>query len=226
MLKTSDFIVLLMIVVLFLPFIIFETCFEFFERATVNYPLITSFLKFAVLATLGEAIGLRIRTGYYNQKGFGILPRAVVWGFLGMSIYLAFVVFSKGVPAFLDTLHQGWGSFNKILTAFAISATMNIIFAPIMMTFHKVTDTHIINNNGLLSALVKPIPFGDILKGLDWETHWHFVLKKTIPLFWIPAHTITFLLPTQFRVLFAAILGIVLGVILAFANKKPNQVTG
>jgi uncharacterized integral membrane protein len=43
------------------------------------------------------------------------------------------------------------------------------------------------------------------------------VFKKTIPLFWYPAHTITFLLPAGFQVLFAAVLGIVLGVLLSVA---------
>jgi hypothetical protein len=46
------------------------------------------------------------------------------------------------------------------------------------------------------------------------------VFKKTIPLFWYPAHTITFLLPAEQRVLFAALLGIVLGVLLAVSTKK------
>ena len=46
-----------------------------------------------------------------------------------------------------------------------------------------------------------------------------FVFKKTIPFFWYPAHTITFLLPGEMRVLFAAILGVVLGVLLAIAAR-------
>lgn len=47
----------------------------------------------------------------------------------------------------------------------------------------------------------------------------NFVFKKTIPFFWYPAHTITFLLPGEMRVLFAAILGVVLGVLLAIAAR-------
>ncbi len=193
---------------------------SFYCCFTFHYPLVASFIKFAILATWGESIGLRIRTGRYNYKGFGLLPRAVVWGFLGMGIYMAFVIFSQGTPAFLNAVVPGLGNYHIVLTAFAISTAMNLIFAPVMMTLHKITDTHIINNSGRLAGLLKPIPFVHILKTMDWQTHWNFVLKKTIPLFWIPAHTITFLLPEQFRVLFAAILGIVLGVILAFANKK------
>ncbi|MCK7530557.1 MAG: Mpv17/PMP22 family protein [Marinilabiliales bacterium] len=46
------------------------------------------------------------------------------------------------------------------------------------------------------------------------------VLKKTIPFFWIPAQTITFLLPPEFQILFAALLSTVLGVILACRSAK------
>jgi len=45
-------------------------------------------------------------------------------------------------------------------------------------------------------------------------------VRGTIPFFWIPAHTITFLLPGEYRILFAAVLGIVLGVFLAVATMK------
>jgi hypothetical protein len=55
----------------------------------------------------------------------------------------------------------------------------------------------------------------DIITKLDWKVQWNFIFKKTIPFFWIPAHTITFLLPPEFRVLFAALLGIALGIILS-----------
>lgn len=97
---------------------------------------------------------------------------------------------------------------------------MNIIYAPVMMTFHKITDTHIINNNGKLSCLYKKIQFANIFKSINWDVQWNFVFKKTIPFFWIPAHTITFLLPTDFQILFAALLGIILGLILAVASLK------
>jgi len=46
------------------------------------------------------------------------------------------------------------------------------------------------------------------------------VYKKTIPFFWIPAHTISFLLPAAYRTLFAALLGVALGLILTIAVKK------
>ena len=166
----------------------------------------------------------------YNRKGFGLFPRAVVWGFLGITIKIAFVIFAKGTPAFLEYLDlkntaeimKGDFSFEKLLIAFSISTAMNLIYAPVMMTLHKITDAHIISNSGNIKALIKKIKFAEILQNIDWQTHWHFVLKKTIPFFWIPAHTITFLMPSEFRVLFAALLGIVLGLILAFAGLKKK----
>ena len=104
--------------------------------------------------------------------------------------------------------------------ALAISVTMNTIFAPVFMTFHKITDTHILMCGGSIKSLITPIPMTKIITGLNWNVQWNFVFKKTIPFFWYPAHTITFMLPPDMRVLFAALLGIVLGVLLAVAARK------
>ena len=59
-----------------------------------------------------------------------------------------------------------------------------------------------------------------MVKRINWDDFISFVLVKTIPIFWIPAHTITFLLPPEHRVLSAAFLSTALGGILAFAKKK------
>jgi len=42
-----------------------------------------------------------------------------------------------------------------------------------------------------------------------------FTISVALNLIYAPAHTITFLLPVEFQVLFAALLGIALGVILS-----------
>ncbi len=193
--------------------------------------MIMSFFKFALLATLGEVIALRIRTGNYNEPGFGIVPRMLVWGLLGLAINLSFQVFSAGGPAFLAYMGvtgapeamKGGLSALKLLDAFTISATMNLVFAPVMMTVHKITDTHIIHTGGSVKGFFSPIPVVVIFKKMDWDVMWNFIFKRTIPFFWIPAHTITFLLPPEFRVLFAAFLGIALGLILAFAKGKNSD---
>ncbi|WP_372751283.1 Mpv17/PMP22 family protein [Labilibaculum sp.] len=229
--KKQDVIFALGFILLFLPFFVSRSIFDFYIDFNKAHGMITSFVKFAILATIGEIIGLRLRTGKYYQKGFGVLPRAIVWGFLGLSIKLAFVIFAAGSPVILSYLGVSgaedaiMGSFSgkKLLVAFSISLFLNLFYAPVLMTFHKITDVHIIENGGTLSGFFKPIQILKILINLNWDVHWNFVIKKTIPLFWIPAQTITFLLPVDFQVLFAAFLGVVLGVLLAFASLKSSK---
>jgi len=221
--KKNDFFFLILILVLFFPFFISQELYSGYKTTNAAHPFLIGFLKFAILATMGESIGLRLREGVYNKKGFGLLPRAIVWGFLGLTIVMAFKIFAAGAPAFLKTLGiegaaeslGGPISALRILTAFTISVTLNLIYAPVMMTLHKITDTHIVKNGGKVACLLKPIKMGEIIAKLDWKVQWNFIFKKTIPFFWIPAHTITFLLPVEFQVLFAALLGIALGVILS-----------
>ena len=189
-----------------------------------------SFVKFFFLATLGELIGLRIKTGRYYYKGFGLFPRALVWGFLGITIYMAFAIFASGTPVLLEKMGFADAgkilytdlSWKKVAVSFSIATALNLFYAPVLMTFHKITDTHILETGGTLRGFFRPIPFARIFKETNWDVQWHFVFKRTIPLFWIPAQTITFLLPEEYRVLFAAFLGIVLGVILAVAALKNN----
>ncbi len=229
--KKQDILFILFCLVLFVPFFVIPSVYDFYKNFNAAHGMITSFIKFALLATMGEMIGLRIRSGNYNQKGFGIIPRAIVWGFLGLTIKLSFIIFAAGTPKFLAYMgmHDAVQimksnlSWHKVLVAFAISASMNLIYAPVMMTLHKITNTHIVNNGGTLAGFFRPIKFGSILVNLNWDMQWNFVLKKTIPFFWIPAHTITFLLPVDFQVLFAALLGVMLGVLLAFANNTAKK---
>jgi hypothetical protein len=201
-----------------------------FIAVTKASPYFTSFLKFAVLATFGECIGLRIATGDYNRPGFGILPKALVWGLLGMGIKMAFTIFAVGAPAVLAelglpitpaTLKSG-DFFPRLLAAFFVSVTINSTFAPLFMTLHKVTALHIAETGGTMRGFLTPIPMGRLLKEIRWDVMWGFVFKKTLPCFWVPAHTITFMLPPHFQVVFAALLGIVLGVILAVAGMKKS----
>lgn len=235
--KKNDVLFIILTLIILIPFIPFPflQCLQKGFIYNPQYWLITSFLKFALLATLGEVIGLKIKTGKYNEKGFGIIPRAIVWGFLGITIKLAFDVFTIGVPGFLEkscgfggvadamkakditeAITLGMGG-TRLFAAFSISLLMNTIYAPVMMTFHKITDTHIVDNGGNCIGLFKPIKMGENFSRINWKVQWNFVFKKTIPFFWIPAHTITFLLPSEYRVAFAAVLGIALGIILSYA---------
>ena len=228
--KKQDWILILCVAVVLTPFFIPATgWFDWFNRATSTHPYIMAFLKFAILATLGEMLALRIRKGVYNEKGFGIVPRMMVWGFLGMCIAMSMVIFKSGVPRFLESL--GWSeasavfapdaalTWGKLGVAFAVSVLMNSIFAPVMMTFHKCTDIHILDNGGTVRGLLRPMKMREIMsQKVNWDVQWNVVIKKTIPLFWFPAHTLTFILPQNFQVLFAALLGVALGLILALAG--------
>lgn len=229
--KKQDLYFIALVVVIFLPFFLSQPLYEAYNSFNAGHPFLLGFLKFAVLATMGEALGLRLREGVYNKPGFGLIPRAIVWGFLGITIVAAFKIFSAGGPALLKTLGIAGAAESlagpmgglRVLTAFTISLTLNTIYAPVMMTLHKITDTHIVNNGGTIAGLFRPLPIGEIMTGLNWRVQWNFIFKKTIPFFWIPAHTITFLLPVQFQVLFAALLGVALGVILAIGVIKSKK---
>jgi hypothetical protein len=232
--KKADIWMAAGVILFFAPFFIFKPVYDWYLSFNGNHPLIMAFLKFAILATFGEVLGLRIKTGKYNTPGFGIVPRAIVWGFLGIWIAVAMGVYKFGVPAYLskfplfESLPDAMkGSFSgmKLFGAFCISVMMNTTFAPVFMTIHKITDAHIGNCKGKLNFLTTPLPFGKLISQVNWNIQWGFVFKKTIPFFWIPAHTITFILPGEFQVLFAALLGIALGLILSIAALKSNPVS-
>lgn len=238
--KKQDVVFSFVFIIVVLPFLPFSFLKDFQSNFLYNesYWLYTSFIKFALLATLGEVIGLRIRTGNYTEQGFGLIPRMVVWGFLGITIKIAFVVFAAGVPmliekyfglsgakdamAFKDVFeasnaNMGWLRF---FDAFMISTVMNLTYAPVMMTFHKITDMHIANNKGSLKSLITSIPIRTIFPKINWDLQWNFIFKKTIPIFWIPMQTINFMVASEYRVVIAAFLGIVLGILLSVASPK------
>lgn len=208
-----------------IAFLLIPTTHEVFISMTTNHPYIMGFIKVAILATMGEVLAIRIVAGDYSTP-VGVIWRMIIWGFLGMAFALVFPLFAGGVaaakaggllPAFAE------GSFAATLfTAFMISCCMNIIFAPTMMGFHRLTDTYIELANGKLGNL-KNVSLGQVTRAIDWKGLVGFVYFKTIPVFWIPAHTITFLLPAEYRVLMAAFLSIALGGILAFAKRRVSQ---
>ena len=227
--KRTDLYIIVAIAAIFLPYFLSAPLYEWYSTFNATHGMVMSFLKFGILSTLGEMLGCRISTGKYFTPTFGVLPRMVVWGFLGMGINMAMIIFSKGTPMFMqymgmtnavEAFTTDGFSMDKLWVALAVSVAMNTIFAPVLMTFHKVTDAHIAAHGGSCKALVTPIPMAERLGTLNWQAQWGFVFRKTIPFFWYPAHTITFLLPAEQRVLFAALLGIVLGVLLAVSVKK------
>lgn len=228
--KRKDLLFIGCFTAIFLPFFVSGRLFDFFLWFSREWAFTASFIKFALLATMGEMLGSRIRSGVYLPRGFGLVPRAVVWGFLGMTVKAAFIIFSNGVPMIAEHLGMentggimaGAVTGSKILLAFGISFFLNIFYAPVLMVTHRVSDLHIATSAGDSRRLMKLPAAGHLLGAIDWSSMWGFVLRKTIPLFWIPAQTVTFLLPQEFQVLFAALLSTVLGVILAISSQSQK----
>lgn len=221
--KKKDFVwisCLLAIIV----FLLYPATHEIFKSATGAHPYLMGFVKVAILATMGELLAIRIATGDY-KKPAGIVYRAIVWGILGMGFVIAFTVFNGGVIT-----AQGKGllpsvsntTVHKLITAFFTSAFMNLIFGPTFMAFHRFTDTFIDLGKGKLGDIFK-VKLSSVVDKIDWNGFIGFVVIKTIPFFWIPAHTVTFMLPEEYRVLMAAFLSIALGAILAFAKRKNTK---
>lgn len=224
--KKSDIIVVVALVALVALFAFVPQAGVWFNTATASHALIMSFFKFAILGTFGEMLAMRIRKGVYYEKCFGLLPRMLVWGVLGVCIAMAMMIFKSGTVTVLEKGFKltsagewfaGGLSWGKVFVALCVSVLMNTFFAPVFMTFHKVTDIHIAETGGTLKGFFSsPLSMKDTLAHkINWDVQVGFIFFKTIPLFWYPAHTITFLLPGNYQVVFAAFLGVVLGLILS-----------
>ena len=203
-------------------FLIYPSTRSVFLDAVKEHPYIMGFVKFSILATMGELLAIKITVGEFKNPA-GLIYRFIIWGLLGMLFALTFPLFAAGVKGCMNAkllpVITGNKFGNDLLTAFFTSAIMNIIFAPTFMFFHRITDTFIDLGEGKLSKIFK-VSLADVVKKIDWTGFISFVLLKTIPFFWIPAHTITFMLPKQYQVLMAAFLSIALGAILAFSKRK------
>ena len=188
-----------------------------FLGLSAAHPYLMGFLKFALLATTGEVLAARFAGGAFAFPK-GALPKAAVWGLIGMMMAGLMPVFSGGVLAAQQSGVLPLAG-NTFVTALLTSAIMNITFGPVMMAGHRISDTMIDRRcggqkGGLLEAV----------RAVDWAGFVGFVVQRAIPFFWIPAHTITFLLPPQWRVLFAALLGVALGIFLSIANIQKGRV--
>lgn len=209
------------ILILVVAFLVVPSTHEIFVQASKFHPYLMGFIKFFILATMGELLAIRISNGDW-KKPAGLIYRAIIWGFIGMLIVIVFEIYSSGVASAMKKgllPSFGNGFAQNLAFAFFTSALMNLLFAPTFMAFHRVTDTFIDMGDGKLANILK-ISLSDVVKKIDWSGFVGFVVCKTIPFFWIPAHTITFLLPPEYRVLMAAMLSIALGGILAFAKRR------
>ena len=215
--KKGDFIWILALIGI-IAFLFWPETNKIFINFTTNYSYLAGFLKFIILASMGDLLAYRIVTSEWKIRN-GFLFRAFIWGFLGVIIVLIFKIFGVGVQTAIETGALP-GSGYTIAFAFFTSAIMNLSFAPTMMAFHRITDTYA---DLKFIEKRKNLKLKHVLDEVDWNNFISFVVLITIPGFWIPAHTITFLLPSEYRVLMAAFLSIALGAILSFAKAKNKQ---
>jgi len=164
-------------------------------------PLLSAAIQFAILGTLGEIISFSIQSKKLAipctwlqllAKGFAwaILGIVIKYGFAGMKGFTKALLDHQLLPAFLGS-GLGW--------AFAVSVFTNVLFGPQMMAFHRLEDNLILRQKG----------FQGITKA--W---------KTLIWFWVPAHTITFLLPADLQIGLAALWSLVLGIIMGATRKQ------
>ena len=186
-----------------------------FGEVVKHFPYISGFLKVGLLATFGEMIKVRGKTGSWKTPG--LFPKFIVWGVYGMLFTIAFALFGNGIAAVMgkpvwpltfdnDTMQTVWKGFSTSLWA-------NLIFCFPMMLSHEYWNT-CINKKRFLGG-------GEFLEGIDKHV-WGSFMLKSIVIFWIPAHTITFSLPAQYQVLMSAYLSLALGFILTIKPKKAE----
>ena len=190
-----------------------------FTNLTTDHPFLMGFMKFAILATMGELLALRLASDAWKRPS-GLLAKIFVWGIIGIAITFMFSFFSSGVMAMIDKgyLPAGSGHMQVILKAFYTSLIMNLTFGPVFMAAHRISDTFID-----MRAAGYKARGADVIATINWTDFINFVVSKTIPLWWIPIHTLTFLLPGEYRVLAAAYLSIILGVILVYARGRKAK---
>jgi hypothetical protein len=205
------------VIALVLVFMLSPLTKDIFNELTTNHPFLMAYGKFFILASMGELLGVRIQLNRWKLPQ-GFVYKALLWGVYGMTITLGMKIFSLGIA---ETLETGYLPINNgvFIKAFLTSLIFNSIFSPVFMTAHKFIDTKV---DFAVEGFKGPC-LQDLIERIDWETHYGFVVMKTIPFFWIPVHTVVFMMPENYRVVSAAFLSIVLGMILAISKKNSEK---
>ena len=165
------------------------------------YPITSAMLQFAILGTSGEIISKWVVQKSFKYPFTALLTiwKMIVWAILAIGIKLAF----KGFTGYAETLmHSGYLPEFKPRSlghAFSVSALMNLQFGLFLVIMHRILDN---------------IP--------EKVKNWKNLHKSMYSLlwFWIPAHTVTFMLADDLRIGLAAIWSLALGLILGFYNRK------
>lgn len=164
-------------------------------------PIPMAIVQFAILGTLGEIISQWIvrKSFRYPFNWAETLWKMLVWGVLGVAIKYAFQGFVGYTDALIEHGYLPAAQSGSLLYSFMLSSLMNLQFGVFLVLIHRVLDN---------------IP----LKAKNWKNlHKGFY---SLLWFWIPAHTVTFSLPAEYRIGLAALWSVFLGLILGFFNRK------
>jgi len=144
-----------------------------FIEITEIHPYIAGFIKFSILATMGDLLGMRI-----VNKGWAVpkstLAKSAVWGTIGIIVTLVFTVYMGGTAA---AQAAGRLPFQGSIFAQALfgSAIMNVTFGPVMMTFHRFTDMYI---DLKYEDKNRKITLSDLVEKNDWHSLVEFAWIK------------------------------------------------
>ncbi len=98
--RKGDFIWLITLSA-FVTILVVQSTREAFMAFTSSMPYMGGFVKFALLATMGDLLGARIVKGCYIIAP-GIIFRIAIWGLIGMMVSLVFTIFMEGAKAAQD----------------------------------------------------------------------------------------------------------------------------
>jgi len=166
-----------------------------------EYPIYSAMVQFAILGTLGDIFSKWVQQGKVHKpyKVSVILLKMLEWAIIAVTIKYAFT----GFQGFIDSLiaHNLLPELSNFGRAFTVSVTMNLQYGLFLVIFHRFLD----------NVIAKQHNWKNIDKGM-FSLIW----------FWIPAHTITFMLEKPFQIGLAALWSVVLGFILGYYNRENN----
>jgi hypothetical protein len=166
-----------------------------------EYPIYSAMVQFAILGTLGDIFSKWMQQGKVHKpyKISIILLKMLEWAIIAVTIKYAFT----GFQGFIDSLiaHNLLPELSNFGRAFTVSVTMNLQYGLFLVIFHRFLD----------NVIAKQHNWKNIDKGM-FSLIW----------FWIPAHTITFMLEKPFQIGLAALWSVVLGFILGYYNRENN----
>jgi hypothetical protein len=166
-----------------------------------EYPIYSAMVQFAILGTLGDIFSKWMQQGKVHKpyKISIILLKMLEWAIIAVTIKYAFT----GFQGFIDSLiaHHLLPELSNFARAFTVSVTMNLQYGLFLVIFHRFLD----------NVIAKQHNWKNIDKGM-FSLIW----------FWIPAHTITFMLEKPFQIGLAALWSVVLGFILGYYNRENN----